>query len=441
MLDYSENMAYLCLMKNYRKRVADSILLENLEAAGLVLIEGTKWCGKTTTAEQIAGSVIYLNDPEHSESYLALSQNSPGILLRGDTPRLIDEWQDAPELWDAARFEVDHRETKTGQFIFTGSTVIPKEKREKIKHSGTGRAAWMTMRPMSLWESGESNGQMSLGSLFSGTAGPGCQSAELDIEQLAWLICRGGWPAALTMSKKGALRQSLNYIDAIANNDISAVDGVGRDKEFTLRLLRSYARFQGAQAPITSIYKDLKANADECLSPETVSSYISALKKLFVVEDAPAWNPNLRSKTAIRTSDTRYFVDPSIATASLGIGPEDLISDLKTMGFLFETLCIRDLRVYAEALDGKLYHYRDKNDLECDAVLYLRNGKYGLIEIKLGGQDLIEEGASSLTALSSKIDTGKMTEPSFLMVLCGTGAYAYKRKDGVWVVPISCLKD
>lgn len=219
------------------------------------------------------------------------------------------------------------------------------------------------------------------------------------------------------------------------------MDGVGRDKEFTLRLLRSYARFQGAQAPITSIYKDLKANADECLSPETVSSYISALKKLFVVEDAPAWNPNLRSKTAIRTSDTRYFVDPSIATASLGIGPEDLISDLKTMGFLFETLCIRDLRVYTEALDGKLYHYRDKNDLECDAVLHLRNGKYGLIEIKLGGQDLIEEGASSLTALSSKIDTGKMTEPSFLMVLCGTGAYAYKRKDGVWVVPISCLKD
>ena len=441
MLDYSENMTYLCLMKNYRKRVADSILQENLEAAGLVLIEGTKWCGKTTTAEQIAGSVIYLNDPEHSESYLALAQNSPGILLRGGTPRLIDEWQDAPELWDAARFEVDHRETKTGQFIFTGSTVIPKEKREKIKHSGTGRAAWMTMRPMSLWESGESNGQMSLGSLFSGTAGPGCQSAELDIEQLAWLICRGGWPAALTMSKKGALRQSLNYIDAIANNDISAVDGVGRDKEFTLRLLRSYARFQGAQAPITSIYKDLKANADECLSPETVSSYISALKKLFVVEDAPAWNPNLRSKTAIRTSDTRYFVDPSIATASLGIGPEDLVADLKTMGFLFETLCVRDLRVYAEALDGKLYHYRDKNDLECDAVLHLRNGKYGLIEIKLGGQDLIEEGAYSLTALSSKIDTGKMTEPSFLMVLCGTGAYAYKRKDGVWVVPISCLKD
>ncbi len=427
-------------MGNYKKRVADNILKDNLEGAGLVLIEGTKWCGKTTTAEQQAGSVVYMNDPERSSTYLALAQNSPGLLLKGETPRLIDEWQDAPELWDAARFEVDHRERKTAQFIFTGSTVIPKEKLEKIKHTGTGRAAWVIMRPMSLWESGESSGELSLGNLFQGNTATAYESAEQDIEQLAWLICRGGWPAALSMSKRGALKQSLNYIDAIAGRDISEVDGVERDRDFTLRLLRSYARFQGAQAPLTSIYEDLSSNADNSMTCETVSSYISALRKLFVVEDAPAWNPNLRSKTAIRTSDTRYFVDSSIATAALGVGPDDLVADLNTMGLFFETMCVRDLRVYAEALDGKLYHYRDKNNLECDAVLHLRNSKYGLIEIKLGGQRLIDEGAATLKTLASKIDTGRMRTPSFLMVLTGTGGYAYRRSDGVWVAPIGCLR-
>ena len=427
-------------MSEYRNRIADKILQDNLEAAGLVLIEGTKWCGKTTTAEQHAGSIVYMNDPEHSETYLALTQNAPRLLLKGDTPRLIDEWQDAPELWDAARFEVDHREKKTGQFIFTGSTVIPKEKLEKIKHSGTGRAAWMTMRPMSLWESGESNGQLSLRALFNGTTEEAYESNELDIEQLSWLICRGGWPAALTMTPNGALKQSINYIEAIASRDISDIDEVKREKEFTLRLLRSYARFQGAQAPLTSIYADLKTNAESSMTEETISSYITALKKLFVIEDAPAWNPNLRSKTAIRTSDTRYFVDPSIATAALGVGPEKLIADLNTMGLLFETMCIRDLRVYSEALDGKVYHFRDKNGLECDAVTHLRDGRYGLVEIKLGGQRLIDEGAKTLHALSGKIDTGKMMPPSFMMVLTGTGAYAYRRKDGIWVVPVGCLK-
>lgn len=427
-------------MNEYRKRVADEVLKDNLEAAGLVLIEGTKWCGKTTTAEQQAGSIVYMNDPEHSESYHALVQNAPKILLRGDTPRLVDEWQEAPELWDTARFEVDHREVKTGQFIFTGSTVIPREKLEKIKHSGTGRAAWVRMRTMSLWESGESNGQLSLGNLFLGKTEDAYMANALDIEQLAWLICRGGWPAALYMTHNGALRQSFNYIDAIVSKDISNVDGVRRDRDFAMRLLRSYARFQGAQAPLSSVYDDLKSNAEGTMTEETISSYISALKNLFVIEDSPAWNPNLRSKTAIRTSDTRYFVDPSIATAAMGVGPEDLLSDLNAMGLLFETLCVRDLRVYAEAIDGKVYHYRDKNNLECDAVIHLRNGKYGLVEIKLGGEKLIKEGVATLTALASKIDVNRMSSPSFLMVLTGTGSYAYKRKDGVWVAPIGCLK-
>ncbi len=427
-------------MGGYKNRIADEILRDNLEAAGLVLIEGTKWCGKTTTAEQQAKSIVYMNDPERSESYLMLARNAPKLLLRGETPRLVDEWQDAAELWDAARFEVDHRPVKTGQFIFTGSTIVPKEKREKIKHSGTGRIARIIMRPMSLWESGESNGRLSLSDLFNGNTEDAYDSNPLDVETIAWLICRGGWPAALTMTKKGALKQSTNYIDAIANSDISDVDGVGRDSEFTLRLLRSYSRFQGAQAPISSIHADLTANADSSMKEDTIASYISALKKLFVIEDAPAWNPNLRSKTAIRTSDTRYFVDPSIATAAMGIGPENLLFDLNTMGLLFETLCIRDLRVYSELLDGKIYHYRDKNGLECDAVLHLRNGKYGLIEVKLGGKKLIDEGAAILTELSEKIDVDRMMAPSFMMVLTGTGDYAYKRTDGVWVVPIGCLR-
>lgn len=427
-------------MGGYKNRIADEILRDNLEAAGLVLIEGTKWCGKTTTAEQQAKSIVYMNDPERSESYLMLARNAPKLLLRGETPRLVDEWQDTAELWDAARFEVDHRPVKTGQFIFTGSTIVPKEKREKIKHSGTGRIARIIMRPMSLWESGESNGRLSLSDLFNGNTEDAYDSNPLDVETIAWLICRGGWPAALTMTKKGALKQSTNYIDAIANSDISDVDGVGRDSEFTLRLLRSYSRFQGAQAPISSIHADLTANADSSMKEDTIASYISALKKLFVIEDAPAWNPNLRSKTAIRTSDTRYFVDPSIATAAMGIGPENLLFDLNTMGLLFETLCIRDLRVYSELLDGKIYHYRDKNGLECDAVLHLRNGKYGLIEVKLGGKKLIDEGAAILTELSEKIDVDRMMAPSFMMVLTGTGDYAYKRTDGVWVVPIGCLR-
>lgn len=427
-------------MGKYKYRIADDLLKDNLEAAGLVLIEGTKWCGKTTTAEQQAGSIVYMNDPEHSETYLSLAQTAPKLLLKGKTPRLIDEWQDAPELWDAARFESDHRDIKTGQFIFTGSTVIPKDKREKIKHSGTGRVARMMMRPMSLWESGESNGSLSISSLFEGNTESAYAANSLSIEDIAWLICRGGWPASLSMSRKGALKQSFNYVDAIADRDISAVDDVSRDREFTLRLMRSYARFQGAQAPLTSIYQDLKSNAESSMTEDTISSYISALKKLFVIEDSPAWNPNLRSKTAIRTSDTRYYVDPSIATASMGVGPQDLIMDLNTMGLFFETMCIRDLRVYAEALDGSIYHYRDKSNLECDAVMHLRNGKFGLIEIKLGGEKLIAEGVETLSALAAKIDTDVMRKPSFLMVLTGTGTHAYKRDDGIWIVPVGCLK-
>ena len=418
-------------MKNYRKRIADNILKRKLEAKGAVLIEGPKFCGKTTTAEQLAASILYMDDPEKKEQNIAMSELSPRRLLNGSIPRLIDEWQLAPKLWDAIRFEVDHR-GDLGQFILTGSAVPPDTK--DITHSGTGRFSWLTMRPMSLYESGDSTGEVSIKDLFDGNKEiEGCSN--LSIDRLAFLVCRGGWPQSVDMREEIALDQAFDYYDAVVRSDINRVDNVKKNPERVRRLMRSYARNQGSQVPNTVLARDI--SADE----ETVGTYINALQKIFVIEDMPAWNPNLRSKTAIRSSYTRYYVDPSIAAAALGIGPNDLIEDLKTFGFLFETLCVRDLRVFADALNGDVYHYRDKDGQECDAVIHLRNGKYGLIEIKLGGDKLIEEGAKSLKSMEAKIDTDKMNAPSFLMVLTGTGDYAYCHQDGVCVVPIGCLKN
>lgn len=367
-------------------------------------------------------------------------------LLEGDNPRLIDEWQVAPKFWDAIRFDVDHRDGD-GFYMLAGSSVPPKidkgnDEEKEIVHSGTGRIARLTMRPMSLFESGESNGEISLKALFNGKSDELYSENDLDLSRIAYLICRGGWPKATLQSEDIALDRAIEYFDAVANVDASKADGVQRDPERVKRLMRSYARQQGAQTALSVIREDMLANDSSTLDEDTVNSYIKALKKIFVIEDMHAWNPNLRSKTAIRTSDTRYYVDPSVATAALGLGPQDLINDLETMGLFFETLCVRDLRVYADALDGEVYHYRDKSGLECDAVLHLRNGKYGLIEIKLGGDDLISAGAETLKELSDKIDTTKMKNPSFLMVLTGTGDFAYRREeDGVFVVPIGCLRD
>ncbi len=424
-------------MKRYRKRIADDILKRKLEGKGAVLIEGPKWCGKTTTAEQIAASIVYMDDPEKKEQNIAMSELNPKRLLKGATPRLIDEWQLAPKLWDAIRFEVDHR-SEPGQFVLTGSAV-PADTRE-ITHSGTGRFTWLTMRPMSLYESGDSTGEVSLKKLFDGEVEIEGEST-LDIERLAFLACRGGWPQAVDMREEIALDQAVDYFEAVVRSDINRADHIQKNPERVRRLMRSYARNQGGQVPNTVLARDISANDEKSISEDTVASYLQALRKIFVVEDLPAWNPNLRSKTAIRSSDTRYFVDPSIAAAALGIGPNDLLNDLKTFGFLYETLCVRDLRVFADVLGGSVYHYRDKDGQECDAVVHLRNGAYGLIEIKLGGERLIEEGVKSLKAMEAKIDTEKMKEPSFLMVLTGTGDYAYRRKDGVLVVPIGCLKN
>ncbi len=423
-------------MELYRPRLADKILARKLKGKGAVLIEGAKWCGKTTTAEQMAKSVLYMSNPEDVAGNLIAADLNPSKLLEGETPRLIDEWQIAPKLWDAVRFEVDHRNA-LGQFILTGSAVPPEN--AEIFHTGTGRFSWIKMRPMSLYESGDSSGEVSLKNLFEQPKEMLVKNGLDDLEKIAFLICRGGWPGAIDMEREIALEQAFDYFDAIVNSDISRVDNVRRDLERAKRLMKSYARHQGTQTTYTVLRDDILANEAESLTEDTVYSYTNALRKIFVIEDMPAWNPNLRSKTAIRTSDTRYFTDPSIATASLGLGPKDLLKDLNTMGLFFETLCVRDLRVYAESIDGTVYHYRDKSGLECDAVIHLRNGSFGLIEIKLGGDHLIEEGAKNLKTLSSKIDTSRMKEPSFLMVLTGAGKFAYQRKDGVYVVPIGTL--
>jgi len=430
-------------MHGYKTRIADQLLADLLQACGCVLVEGSKWCGKTTTAEQQAGSVAYMADPEEGPRNIQLAKTTPKYLLRGPAPRLIDEWQVVPPLWDAIRGEVDHRRA-LGQFIITGSAVPAN--RDQIVHTGTGRITTLLMRPMSLWESGDSNGSIQLSQLFNAPEQVIGEN-NIDIEELAYLVCRGGWPmTTLTSNRKAALKQASIYYNGVVgkgtgdDSDISRADGVRRDPERTKRLLRSLSRHQGTQASLGTIYQDMLANDDSTLNEETISSYIGALKKIFTIEDMPAWCPSLRSKTAIRTSETRYFVDPSIAVAAMHVGPNDLINDLETFGLLFETLAVRDLRVYTDALAGSVFHYRDKNNLECDAVIHLEDGRYGLVEVKLGGEDHINKGANTLLQLSSKIDTTRMPAPSFMMVLVGIGKYAYRREDGVFVVPIGCLR-
>lgn len=429
---------------DYRNRIVDNILKFKLESKGAVLIRGPKWCGKTTTAEQFANSVLYLSQPQHIKRNLELAQINPLILLEGENPRLIDEWQLAPQLWDSVRFEVDHRH-KRGLFILTGSAMPvehTKNDQKTIYHSGTGRIAVLEMLPMTLYESGDSSGEVSLKHLFDSPDQISGYS-DHDLRHIAYLMSRGGWPYAIAedMSHEAALEQAKDYVDIVVEEDISRIDGVERNVERARRLLRSYSRFQGTQTSIRQIHEDLKTGDNDTLSEDSVRSYLNALRQIFVIKDLEAWNPNLRSKAAIRSTPTRYFTNPSIAIASLRIGPDELLKDLNTMGLIFETLCIRDLRVYARALDGDVYHYRDSNGLECNAVVHLRNGKYGLIEIKLGGDRLIEEGCANLSKFEKILDFSKMNTPSFKMVLTAAGEYAYRRSDGIYIVPVSTLKD
>ena len=422
----------------YRPRIADSTLQEILSCKGAVLIEGPKWCGKTTTAARQAASVLYMDETGKKERNIALARLNPARLLSGEHPRLIDEWQLAPSLWDAVRFNVD-RASEYGQYILTGSSVPPQT--DEMHHTGTGRIARFRMRTMSLWESGESSGNVSLGALFAGGGMEPADAIALDLDGVAFAICRGGWPEAVGQDGKFALRHAFDYVDAVAESDISRFDGVARDAEFARALMRSYARLQGTQAGIGVVTRDLSAHEGRILGENTIYSYLNALRGIFVVDDITAWHPSLRRKTTVRASDTRYFADPSIAAAALGFGPDALQDDLPTFGLLFETLAMRDLRAYADALGGTIHHYLDRNGLECDAVIRLRDGRYGLLEVKIGGEALIEKGCRTLAKLSANIDTSKMRAPSFMMVLTAVGDVAYCRpEDGVIVCPIGALK-
>lgn len=420
----------------YKTRIVDTLLTECLQRKGAVLIEGPKWCGKTTTAKHQARSVLDLGNTQiltQSQAMMAIDSHQ---LLVGDTPRLFDEWQTLPQLWDSIRSEVDSR-GECGQFILTGSAVPVDVK--SFVHSGTGRYARLKMRPMSLWESGDSDGQISIEDLFEQKQIEVLET-ENSLEQLSYLICRGGFPQAVVQNNRAALELAFDYVEDIVQADIHRTDDIRRSSATTERLMRSLARHQATSANYSILANDLKENEGASISTDTIASYINALNKIFVLEDMPAWNPNLRSKTAIRSSDTRYFIDPSLATASLGVSPNDLMADLQTMGLFFETLVARDLRIYADILKAKIYHYRDANGLECDAVMHRRDGNYGLIEVKLGGENNIAAGAVTLNKLAGMINTAKMKKPAFLMVIVGVGKYAYMRPDGVYVVPVNCLK-
>jgi predicted AAA+ superfamily ATPase len=385
------------------------------------------------TSSRAANSILYMQDADKSRSYMDLADTQPSLLLKGDTPRLIDEWQMAPVLWDAVRFEVDQRQA-VGQFILTGSSV-PKD--GVTAHTGTGRISQMLMRPMSLFESKESDGSVSLKSLFESNLEISSTST-LSIEDLAFAICRGGWPASVSLPKEYALDTSINYIEAIINEDISTVDGIDKNPERVRLLLRSLARNIATMATNTTIINDMQTN-DLSMTPPTLDIYLNALRRIFVIEDQPAWSPAIRSRTAIRTSSKRHFVDPSIATAVLGTNPMGILKDFNTFGFLFESLCTRDLRIYSAAIGGNVFHYRDRYNLEADIIVSLRDGRWAAIEVKMG-QKQIEEAAENLLKLKERINTDKMGEPSFLMVLTA-GEFAYKRKDGVLIVPIGCLRD
>lgn len=428
----------------YLQRVADKMLQERLETFGAVLIEGPKWTGKTTTAEQHAKSFIKLQDPDMADEYLATAAVMPSLLLKGEKPRLIDEWQDAPVIWDAVRTAVDKANGVPGQYILTGSNTVDKT---QIRHTGTGRITRMKMYPMSLWESQESSGEVSIRELFDNPKHDiDGVSSELDVQELIRAACRGGWPATLQMSQKSAMCVAKDYVNSICENDVSKVDGKQRNPKIARQIMRSYARNISTLAKKTNILADVTASGDITISMDTYDDYVEALEKLFVIQDIDAWCPAIRSKTALRSAPKRCFSDPSIAVAAMNISTEALETQLKTFGFIFEQMCIRDLKAYTADFNSNISYYRDRYGLESDLVLHLEDGRYALIECKLGSRD-IEEGAKHLTEIRRLIQEYNKTErqvplrePDLLIVLTG-GRIAYTRTDGVKVIPLACLKD
>lgn len=420
---------------NYLDRIADEMVVRKLRSSAAVLIEGPKWCGKTSTGFKAAKSALFLQDPDRRAVYKQMADSQPSLLLQGETPRLLDEWQTIPVLWDAVRFAADQRQ-EMGQFVLTGSAT-PLDDSAEIEHTGLGRIARLRMRPMSLWESKDSAGQVSLREMFEGGVEIGMCENPLSIERLAYVMCRGGWPGSLRLKHKESLDVAYNYVDELINVDVNRVDDSEKNPDRVRSVLRSYARNISTMTSASTIMGDVKAN-DITITDKTLSNYLTALRRLFVVEDVKAWQPSLRSKTAIRTSDKRHLTDPSIAIAVLELTPKSLLEDFNLFGFLFEDLCVRDMRAYLEPLRGSVFHYHDTSELEADMILRLNDGRWAAVEVKTGSKET-EFAAANLLKLKERVDTSKVGEPSFLMVITSS-QFAYRRSDGVYVVPLGCLR-
>ena len=421
----------------YLTRVGDELLKRKLRSSAAVLIEGPKWCGKTSTGAQLAKSIVYIQDPDKRNMYRQMADTQPSLLLEGATPRMLDEWQTIPVLWDAVRFAADKRQ-EMNQFILTGSaTPLDEDENSEIEHTGMGRIARLRMRPMSLWESKESTGQVSLQALFDGTQEMRLYENPHTLQDIAYLLCRGGWPGTIKLDKDAALDVAVNLVDELVNVDVNRVDGTEKNPDRVRAVLRSYARNISTMTSANTIMGDVRAN-DISITDKTLTNYLTALRRLFIVEDAKAWQPSLRSRTGIRTSNKRHFVDTSIATAVLELNPKSILEDFELFGFLFEDFCLRDIRVYTELLRGTVYHYHDNSDLEADLIIRLHDGRWAAIEVKTGSKE-IEDASKNLIKLANEVDTSKIGAPSFLMVLTA-GQFAYRREDGVYVVPIGCLK-
>ncbi len=429
-------------MEDYKERIIDKELSRQMKIAGAILIRGPKWCGKTTTCKQRAKSYIELQDEdidEENSNALKLAEIKPSLLLEGEKPRLIDEWQLAPNLWNTVRHSVDET-GKKGQYLLTGSAT-PNEKENKSLHSGAGRFAFIDMKTMSLFESGDSNGKISLSELLEGNRKIDGITSDITYERMAFLICRGGWPDIFNMEdEKDSLGISKNYITAVCESEICRIDGVLRNSELARLILKSYARLASTIESNQTLIDDVIANNNN-VTDRTINDYLAVLKKLYIIDEIPAWNPNIRSKTAIRSTPKKSLVDPSLATALLGISPKELMLDPNTYGLLFENLVDRDLSVYINSIGGTLNHYRDRYGLECDEVAHFDNGKYCLIETKIGSEKLIEEAEKHLLELENLIKKNdRLRKPEFLMIITNT-KMAYTTKNGILVVPIGCLKN
>lgn len=424
---------------DYVKRIIDKEIKKKLAVMGAVVIKGPKWCGKTTSAKKISKSVIEMQNPEMAENYMELAATKPSLLLEGEKPRLIDEWQIAPTLWNAVRYDVDKTGRK-GQYILTGSAT-PNDINDKYLHSGVGRFSFINMKPFSLYESNESNGKISLKDIFDKKVNIDGIRSELTYEKLAYALCRGGWPASLGLDEENALEISKSYIDVLCESDISKVDNVSRNPRLARTILRAYSRQISTIDSDKTLYEDVMSNYAE-VTERTIIEYLHALERLYIIEEMDSWNPNIRSKTAIRSSQKKTMVDPSLAVAALGVSPKDLMLDINTFGLLFKNLVDRDLSIYVNGIGGYIEHYRDRYGLECDSVIHLNDGRYGLIEVKLGSMKGIKEAEEHLLKLKSLIEKNKkMRKPEFLMIVTGITDIAYTTNNDIMVVPIGCLKD